>query len=452
MQLSRFASKQSQRLCWGIRQFTVAAGVFTGFVGSASAQTAPAQSDAPAVGQTGIKTQPFAAPLFGQVPTTSPLNTTIAQNRPRFTLVPSLRTVYDTNVVRYLSLDQDSSARDNIRVTPGIDLTYNRLFGRLLVDINGSAGYDYNSRFKRLDQSRVNFNGMARAPAGAICSFVATTSYSKTSTDLNDTQSDSVGTEFGATSNIFDYGVKAGCERVAGFSPVGSFYSQHISRSRSRFFNSRRSVGNLGLVYSQPSVGTLSITAAYTQIRRPFIADLTGFSDDTNVYDFAVGIDRSVSPRLHFNVTGGLTKAKPQRAAVQSFTGASYSGRLEWLPTPRFIMTGTVARQVTNQNGISATYVIREDYALTAQFKASAKSQITLAGSRVHRDFRGESVTPFLVPLRTDKVSSLSANYNYDLTHRLRVGIGVSHRWRKAGNPIYDYRSTVLSSSIGAHF
>lgn len=452
MQLSRFASKQSQRLCWGIRQFTVAAGIFTGFVGNASAQTAPAQSDAPAVGQTGIKTQPFAAPLFGQVPNTSPLSNTVAQNRDRFTLVPSLRAVYDTNVARYFSLDQNNSARDNIRITPGIDIKYNRLLGRVFVDISGSAGYDYNSRFKRLDQSRINFNGTARAPVGAICSLTATTSYSKTSTDLNDAQSDNIGTEFGATSIIFDYSVKAGCERAAGFSPVGSFYSQHISRSRSRFFNSRRSVANLGLVYSQPSVGTLSITTAYTQIRRPFIGELTGFNDDTNVYDFAVGINRSVSPRLRLNVTGGLTKAKPQRAAVQSFTGASYSGRLEWLPTPRLVMTGTVARQVTNQNGISATYVIREDYTLSAQFKASAKSQITFGGSQVHRDFRGESLTPFLIPLRTDEVTTLSANYNYDLTPRLRVGLGVSHRWRKAGNPIYDYSSTVLSSSIGAHF
>lgn len=447
MQLSRFASTQNLRPCWSICQLAVAAGIIGWLTGTASAQT---QSEKPIVGQSGIRTQSFAEPFVGQVPVASPLSTNLVQNRPRFTLVPSLRTVYNSNLVVYTA--EGDGARDNLRVTPGIDLDYNRLFGRVLLDVRGSAGYDYNSRFKLLNQSRINFEGTARAPVGSVCSAVGTASYTKATFDFNDIQAGNSGTEVGQSSTILNYGITAGCQRSAGFSPVGSFEFQRLSRSRSRVFNSELSVGSLGLLYSQPSVGTLSLVGTYTEIRRPFIAELTGVNDDTNVYDFAVGINRSVSPRLRIDISGGLTRAIPQRASVQSFTGASYNGRVEWLPTSRVVVTGTMSRQVTNQNGISATYVVRENYTLSADFKASAKSQITLAGSRVQRDLRGESLTPTLIPLRTDKLSSLSASYNYDLTSRLRVSLGVSHRWRTADNPIYDYESNLLSSSIGAHF
>lgn len=436
--MSRCASEQSWlRSYWRTDHLLLAAGIVGCVAGKASAQTAPSA-------------QPAAAPVIGQVSIKSPLSTTAVENRPRFGLVPSLRTVYDSNVLRFVDLD--NGPRDNIRVTPGIDLNYNRLFGRVALGVSGSAGYDYNSRFDFLNRSRINFKGTARAPVGAICSFNTTASYDRATFDLNDTQTDNTQDVVGAVSTIQNYSVNAGCNRNAGFAPVAGFTYQQLDNGQSRFFNSQQSIANLGVSYSQPSIGTLSVNAVYTKLRRPFIAELTGIGDDTNLYSFALGLNRSVSPRFRINIAGGLTKAVPQRDGVRSFLGASYTGRLEWLPTSRIIVTGTMARQVTSQNGISATYAILEEYMLSVGYKASAKSQITLAGNRTQRDFRGESLTSFLEPLRADRLTSVSANYNYNLTRRLRVSLGASHRWRKADNPFYDYRSTVLSSSIGANF
>ncbi len=437
-QLLRRAPEQNcQRLFFGASQLILAAGIVGCVTGKAYAQTAPSA-------------QPLAAPLVGQVPTKSPLSTTAVENRPRFGLVPSVRTVYDTNTLRFVDLN--NSPRDNLRVTPGIDLDYNRLFGRVAVGISGSAGYDFNSRFKFLNQSRINFSGSARAPVGAVCSFNTTASYTRATFDVNDIQANATSNDVGAASTIQDYSVSAGCKRSAGFAQIAEVRYQSLDNSRTQILNVRRYEGNLGLSYSKPSIGTVSAIASYTHLSRPFVTELTGIDDDTNIYGFALGLRRAVSPRLRLDTSLGISKAVPQRNSVPRFVGASYSGQLEWLPTPRIALTGSVARQITNQNGISATYVIREDYTLSAGYKVSAKSQVTLTGTRIHRDFRGETLTRVVEPLSADRLTNLSANYSYDITPRLRIGLGMSHRWRNADNPVYNYKSTVLSSSIGAHF
>lgn len=403
--------------------FILAVGMAVSVAGGASAQT--------------VSDQPLAAPFIGSTSNAD-------NNQPRFSLVPSVRTAYNTNVLRN---DELSGPRDNVRVTPGIDLNYQRQFGRVALGISGSAGYDFNSRFRFLDQSRIDFNGSVQAPLGSVCSITAEASYDKLSFDLNDTQANA-----GSTSTTQVYDVHANCLRRGGFTPVAGFTYRSIEAGQSSFFDYRQYTESLGLAYGQPSLGTITLNATAMQMRRPDLAELTGFNDNTDIYTLALGLDRAVSPRIQISARAGATKVIPRRASVRRFLGASYSGQVKWLPTPRFNVTGTAVREVTSQNGISATYVIRKSYALSAGLQVSAKSRIGLAGSHTLRDFRGGDLTPALQPIRTDRTSIVSANYSYDLSRRLRLGFALSHRWRKADNPFYDYKSTALSSSIGAHF
>lgn len=381
--------------------------------------------------------QPFAAPVIGST------SASVSDPR-RFSLVPSVRTAYDTNILRSVDL---GGPRDNVRVTPGIDLAYQRRFGRVALGITGSAGYDFNSRFRFLNQSRIDVSGSAQAPVGSICSITAETSYNKLSFDPNDTQASA-----GSTSTTQIYDVRANCARRGGFTPVAGFTYKSIEGSQTSFFDYEQYTGSLGLAYAQPSIGTVTLNATGMQLRRPNFAELTGFNDNSDIYSLALRLDRSVAARIQISASGGVTKADPRRASAPGFLGASYSGQLKWLPTPRLTVTGSAVRQVTSQPGISATYVILEAYRLNAGLQMSAKSRIELSGSHTIRDFRGDDLTPALQPIRADRTNTVSANYNYDLSRRLRIGLALRHRWRKADNSFYDYTSTVLSSSIGANF
>jgi hypothetical protein len=380
--------------------------------------------------------QPFAAPVIGT-------STPVSDPR-RFSVVPSVRTAYDTNVLRSVDL---GGPRDNVRVTPGIDLDYQRRFGRVALGISGSAGYDFNSRFRFLNQSRIDFNGSARAPVGSVCSITADASYNKFSFDPNDTQASA-----GSTSITQIYDINANCSQRGGFTPVAGFTYTSIEGGQASFFDYRQYAESLGLAYAQPSIGTVTLNATAMQLRRPNLAELTGFNDNTNIYSLTLGLNRSVAPRIQISASGGITKADPRRASAPGFLGASYSGQLKWLPNPRLTVTGTAVRQVTSQTGISATYVIRENYGLTAGLKVSSKSRFDLSGSHTIRDFRGDDLTPALQSIRKDRTNTVSANYNYDLSRRIRIGLALRRRWRKADNPFYDYTSTILSSSIGANF
>ncbi|WP_281384078.1 outer membrane beta-barrel protein [Novosphingobium chloroacetimidivorans] len=429
--LSRRAFAQVRLPHWraGCLIFVASAG---GVAGSAWAQTVP---------PTGSE----GAPVIGQVSVSSPLSTNGANNQPRFTLVPSIRMAYDTNILR--NVDQSGSGRDNLRVTPGVDLAYSRLFGRVALKFSGSVGYDFNDRIRSLNQSRIISEGSMGAPVGAACSVKADASYRRLTFDLNDTQAAA-----GSTSATQVYNVSANCTRESGFNPVAGFTYRSLESSQRRVFDYRQYVGSLGVAYTQPSIGTVTLNATAAQLRRPHFAELTGFDDDTDVYTLSVGLNRSVSPRIRISAAGGLTKANPRRTGVRSFLGASYNAQVEWLPTPRLVISGAALREVTNQNGISATYVIRSNYTLSAELQLSGKSRVSLIANRSQRDFRGEDLSPSLLPIRADRSNIISARYNYDLSHRLRASFDLSHRRREADNPTYNYTSTVLSSSIGAHF
>ena len=411
----------------------LAAAVAAGVTGSARAQSAPPDEQ-------------VAAPLIGQVfLNNSPLSPTVADNQPRFTLVPSLSETYNTNVLGYVLV---RGARDNVRTTPGIDLDYRRLFGRVAVSVSGSGGYDFNSRFSFLNQSRIHLDGTARAPVGATCGAKTEVTFDKLRFDPGNTQA-----AVGSASTTQTYDVLVNCQRLEGFSPVVEGTYRSLDTSQSLYLNYKQYVEVFGIAYTQPSLGTATLSGAAVQLRRPGLMALFGFSDDTNVYSGSFGLNRSISPRLQFNVAAGVSKADPQRSSVRGFFGPSFNGQIQWLPTPRFVFTGTAVRAVTNQNGVAATYIIRTDYTLSASWEASAKSGLSLNGGRTERNYRGEDSTPNLLPpIHSDQTTSVSGRYNYNLTRKLRLGLTLSHVWRRADPTLYNYSATIASSSIGARF
>ena len=415
--------KQSRRSSYlGLGYLVLAVGVAVSTTNDACAQT--------------VFDQPFAAPVIG---TSNPVS-----NPRRFSVVPSVRTAYDTNVLRNDAL---RGPRDNLRVTPGIDLDYQRTFGRVELGISGSAGYDFNSRFRFLNNSRIDVSGSARAPVGSVCSITAETSYNQRTFDPNDTQASA-----GSTSTTQIYDVQANCSQRGGFTPVARFTHVSLEGNQASFFDYRQYTESVGLAYAQPSIGTVTLNATAMQLRRPNFAELTGFNDNTDIYSIALSLDRSVARRIQISASGGVTKADPRRASAPGFLGGSYNGQLTWSPNPRFAVTGSAVRQVTSQQGISATYVVVEAYRLTAGLRVSAKSSFNIRGSHTLRDFRGDDLIPTLQPIREDRTNTVSADYSYNLSRRLRMGLSVGHRRREADNPFFNYSSTVLSTSIGANF
>lgn len=390
-------------------------------------------------------TPPFAQPLIGQVQANTALSTVAAGNADRLTVSPSFNMVFDSNVLR--RAQPDGVDTGNFRFTPGISLVLRRSLGRVAINVAGTAGYDFNSRYRFLNKERIDFSGGIRAPVGAICSANLTASYDQYQFDLGDVTL----TQSSITRNQ-TYDLALSCNRSAGFSPVAGATYRTLSSSGSSLFDYTQVSERAGIAYAQPSLGTLTLTGTLSQLRRPNIIDVLGINDDTNIRTLTLALDRAVSQRVQLSVGVGYTHASPARGGVSAFSGLSYNGRVNWNITPRIVMTGSAVRQVTNENGISATYVIRDDYQASASWQFSRASQVQLAAFRSHRDFRGESLTPTLIAIREDRTNGVSGNYHYDTARWLRLGLGVSHQWRTADNALYNYQSTIVSGSIGTRF
>ncbi len=404
---------------------------------AAFAQAAPvvAQPDAP----------PFAQPLLGQVPANAALSVVAAGNADRFSVSPSLNAVYDTNVLR--RAQPDGTETGNFRITPGISIALRRALGRVALNLSGTAGYDFNSRYRFLNRSRIDFVGGIRAPVGAICNANFTANYDQYQFDLGD-----VTQTLGSTTRNQNYDLALGCQRKAGFSPVAGV-TYHVGSSGGiSLFDYTQLSERGGIAYAQPSLGVVTLTAAASQLRRPNIVDTVGIDDSTDIRSLTLSLDRGVSQRVQLSVALGYTEANPNRGGVSSFSGLSYNGRINWNIIPLFSVTATAVRQVTSQNGISATYVIRDDYQASANWQFSRASQVSLSASRINRDFRGEGLTPTLAPVLADRTTIAAASYHYDTARWLRLGLGVSHQWRTADNALYNYQSTIISGSIGTRF
>ncbi|MDB5714331.1 MAG: hypothetical protein JWO15_1728 [Sphingomonadales bacterium] len=398
---------------------------------------------APVVSQPEVRT--FAQPLLGQVSANSALSVIAAGNADRLSIAPTLNTVYDTNVLR--RAQPKGADTGNLRVTPGVSILLRRSLGRFALNLSGTAGYDFNSRYRFLNRSRIDFAGGVKAPVGAICTANFTAAYDQYQFDLGD-----VTQTVGTTTRNQNYDLALGCSRKAGISPVGGVTYHTGTSGGISLYDYTQLSERVGLAYAQPSLGTVTLTAAASQLRRPNIVDTIGIDDSTNIRSLTLSLDRAVSQRVQLSVAVGFTEANPDRSGVSSFAGLSYNGRVNWNIVPLFSIAGSAARQVTSENGISATYVIREDYRLSADWQFSQASQVSLSASRVQRDFRGESLTATVQPVLSDRTSIVGAGYHYNTARWLRLGLGVTHQWRTADNRLYNYQSTIISGSIGTRF
>ncbi|MEN2785582.1 outer membrane beta-barrel protein [Sphingomonas qilianensis] len=373
------------------------------------------------------------------------LSTASDGNQQRLIVTPSVRSAYDTNVLR--QNDEGNEPRDNFRVTTGVDIIARRTFGRTAVNVAGTLGYDFNSRYKFLDRTRIEVGGGLRTPVGAICSVSVDARYDQYQFDLGD-----VDEIIASTTRQQFYDVLASCNRSSGFSPLAGLSYSKRSTQAQNVFGSTTLGERVGISYAKPSLGVISLIGSHSRIRRPGVEDLLGAEDGTEVTQLQLSLNRNVSPRLSFVAGGGYVRANPDRAAVETFSGASFNGAVTWAPVPRLVIDAVAKRDITSQNGINATYVIREDYSVGASWRASQRSRVRMSATRIDRDFAGRGTLPLATVIGEDSTNIITAAYTYDTARIFRFGLSISKRWRDADVARYDYKSTVIGASVGAKF
>lgn len=356
---------------------------------------------------------------------------------------------FDTNMLR-LSEERAPGDRDDVRVTPRIDIDVRQLIGgRHQLTVGGNAGYDFNARNTFLDRERIDLNGDVNVAVGAFCTIRPGVRLNWAQSQLADQ-----GEIVGNTERRTDYDIALACRRPVGLYPRLRGRVTRVTNSADA-----RSVYNLdehfveaGLGYSLPSLGDVLLIASYERFDRPELREEVDRNDRTETYRAGLEFRRAVAPRVSFRASAYYIHVDAEDDGWSSFSGIGFRTGVEYRPAPSLETDIQFSRDISNQSNIATAYTIQTEARLNASYRPSPRSQVRLGGGYVHRVFRGQLIVDTPYPRDRDTTWGVFAGYSVDVTRRLRAALSVRHEERDAPLSYYRFVSTSGAASLSVRF
>ncbi|WP_312251099.1 outer membrane beta-barrel protein [Sphingobium yanoikuyae] len=364
------------------------------------------------------------------------------------TVAPTVRMLYDDNVLRQ-SDDLVSGDKDDLRITPALDVTFRKNLGVHQVTVVGSLGYDFHQRYSNLDRERVTLTAKGDVKVSALC-------YLRPSARLNFAQADLAdqGMIVGNSERTQDYAVTAECDKPYGYYPViklGYLQTNNSVDSRRPFDIRTRSAG-IGIAYSKASLGDIRLMFNVEAFRRPHWSDETSelrMSRGADNYRVGIEFKRAVAPRLSWSAGIGYIHTKARDERVDDYSGLGYHAGAVYRPSPRTSLVFDGSRSTSNQSNTGATYIVLTNFSLRGNATLSSRSSIQAGASYARRQFKGELLIDTDMMRGTDETTALNAGYRFALRSRLTAGVDVRHEWRESAVERYRYKSTSMMLSLG---
>lgn len=367
-----------------------------------------------------------------------------AGNRERVTVEPSIAIAYDSNVLRR-DADAVAGSTDNVRYTPSLNLSYNRQIGRTQIRLAGSAGYDFNSRFRYLNRERLAGSIAVRSPVGAPCPVSLSFDHEQAQYEL-----DELDTVASSVQTIQNITADASCTRP-GLSPsLGTSY-RIVKNSASSLSDSNYLEGHLGLRLNITSLGSVTIYGQVARLARPEFEQATGISDTTQMRRVYVSLSRAVAPRLQLTGNIGYLQALPQREKVPDFSGFSYRASVRYVFSPQVILNLSAMRDVENSTGISATYMVRRDLRTGLDLNVFHRTSLSFQAVRQLRRFVGNDLGTGS-NIGSEASDALTVGITRSIGRRLRLGLNGGLLSRRADVELFDFDATRLGLSLSSRF
>lgn len=363
----------------------------------------------------------------------------------RFDVSVSVVETYDSNILR-LSPELSDGPRDNLALSPRVGVDYGRRFGRQRLFLNGTAGYNYNSRFRFLNREDLTASGGANLSFSGRCRADPTASLLRSQADLDD-----LGDAVGNTVTIQEYTVQAACPRSAGLYPTVSAGLLRVDNSAIRRERNQSVVdGRAGLVYRRPSLGDAELFTQFILIsRNREVPTATGVvKDDSDVSTIGLRLSRDVGTRVAASASVGYTNVDPKVPGVAGFSGVTYRGAVTYQPQPRLSFTAGFGRAVSSRGNAGTSYFVTRSADLGAQARLSARTSVGARVQLATRDFRGEDRSFRFGPRGADSQLSATGNVSYAISAPVALNLTALYRRRDADNDFYDY--STFSATLGA--
>ncbi len=396
-------------------------------------------------------------PVVGAAPRINPGTA----NARRITLRAGVEAAYDSNVFGFSksrSFLLRGRSRDDISITPTVQIDVFLPVGRHSVFARGRAGYDFQLNNSQLNRERINLEGGGTFQATSSCTVSPTIAYGRARSNSGDVFV-VTGDPLLARRNVEErttLGAQAACGRASGLSLTGGY--QHVTyRNSAPIFKQNdlnQDLVNGSIGFQRPSLGRVAVYGNYGEVEYLNRFDLLGRSDAIRNYGAGLQFERNIGSRASLALSAGYSWVEP-RSNTGKFSGTSYSGTLNLRPTDRFSVDLLVSRSVDFATTTFASYTVSEVYSLNGTYRLSRRLSANFGSSYQTRDYKFSTGIPGLaIPLSGDSFTRAYGGVVYDLNRRLRLNALVSQQKRDskvlfaANNSDFDYTNTTVS--VGA--
>lgn len=366
----------------------------------------------------------------------------------------SASVVYDTDFAR--GSDVLAAARgveqEETIVTPRLTAAIVQPFGRQVVFLDGSLGYNFHRQNSQLDSRNYNINGGVTGNV-SICQPSAFGSY-------REVQSDLVDLDVGTTRNIgkvTGVGVGGTCGRPVGFgvtTVAHRFNTENTAESAKQSDSTSESL-MVGLNYNHPTLGTVSTIFNYTNNEFPNrIIPGRPVGDGFFTQTLGLSLQRKVGSRLVFSGGVGQTRVKREFAPPgerQKFTSTSYNALVEYRLGSRLSFELTGSRAVVPSVRVGKLYDIAQNGAISARYRLGARYE--LSGGYSIADTKSNADTAAQTAVVTDsRTHVVFTSVAYKPNQRMSLVLDGRYQDRKTNLPDFNYNGFRVGLTAQVNF
>ena len=319
------------------------------------------------------------SPAFAQELPNAP---TKGVTRIGFSLIAS----HDTNIAATSKGEavKRGLAPDDYTLRPALDVEYARPFGRQIIFLEGSGGYDFHKLNTRLDRRNIRGQAGVAAPVGT-CNVVATVGYESAQSDLIDVS----GPVVENLQDIFSETFGVSCGRADGFS--GMLVGQHQTVDNSSVIQQvsdyRSYSGTGALTYKTARKDELAVVGRYSDNKYPNSIVALGAAPGSAFRVASIGVSavKNIGPKVVLNALVSRTLLDRDNAPASIASSSNfntYRGGALYKVSPRLEFEAIGSRAIVPSSQTGKLYDLLTEAELMSRYRQSPRLQLALGAKR----------------------------------------------------------------------
>ncbi|HEX5378161.1 MAG TPA: outer membrane beta-barrel protein [Phenylobacterium sp.] len=372
----------------------------------------------------------------------------------RFSVSLNARAEHDTNLAginpaeaRIRGLEPEDTV-----YTPSLTVNVNIPVSRQTVFFRGYLGYSYHDQNTLLDSERMTFDGGVNGRI-SICDVTAEGSYQRGLSSFEDVV---LAPTITNVLEVKHLGATATCARKTGIGLMASVSGDRAENDQTllRPQDYEETAYTLGLTYSKPRLGTVTVYGAHKRTEynhRVAVAGTEGYELDS----FGLTYDRHLGARIDGSVSVAYTSvsniaAPSLTTPAGDFDGVTYSANLNYRATSRLLAEAMFERDVTPSNRFGNSYDVGTRYRLKGTYELGSRISLNLGAEQREVDSQGSLA--FAGNLTNSRMRVVFGGVTYRPSKLLSLGLDAAQEERRTNDRRFDYDNTRVGLTAGVSY